>query len=424
MKVLLGVVWRLILTFQVDTTTDEETAGMTAAQKNRAAKQKLLAWCQEMTKDYDNVDIQDFGPSWYDGMGFLALVNQLDPECLNYSDFDPSNAKTNLDTAFDIAENKFDIFSILDSEDIVNEDPLSRPDEQCFMTYLSAFHVAAMGKDMKAAVTKEKAEVTEEERRAIEEEARKRAEEEAEKKIREAAERARKEAEEAAAKQKAEDEKRRKEEQERLREEEQKKIDAAKAAARSEAEKEALEKLEEENRRRQMSEEKRRKEEEEEESRRAAEEEQRERAFEEERRRLQEENEKLKASLRAARDKLIGQLGVTVVEARGLKSKANAYCALFLERQKERTKTCKKTKKPRWRADFDFYVSEKDASLEVTVFDHRWLLADDFIGYVNIPMTDLIDGEEAEGWYPLKARKKDEKSSGELKLKLIYRREN
>jgi len=421
LKVILSVVWRLILTFQVEGEETDETKDMSAAQRNKAAKLKLLKWCQDTTAGHKHVNIENFQGSWYDGMAFCALVHAMNPSLLDYDSLNPANAKENLTIAFSLAEKHFDIPQLLDPSDITAEDVLSRPDEQCFMTYISAFPVAMLQYKLKQ---NEKGEA--ENIRRAEEEARRKAEEEASRKIKEAEEAARRSAldeasrreAEASARRKAEDEERERREKENLKEAEER----IKAEARAKAER----KLAKDEKRRAQEADELKRQAEKDLARRQAEEEERERAFEEERERLRAENERLKASLLDAKGKLIGRVLITVIQARGLKKKANGYLTLFCERQKERTRCVKKTKEPKWNADFEFYMSEKSAQLELTLFNHRPIFSDDFLGFVSIPCADLHDGEEVSDWYSLKSRKKKDngKIHGELKLKILYRKEN
>jgi len=422
MKVILGLVWRLILTFQVEGEETEETKDMSAAQRNKLAKQKLLKWCQDTTAGHKHINIENFQGSWFDGMAFCALVHAIDPSLLDYDSLSPANAKENLRLAFDLAEKHFDIPQLLDPEDICADDVLSKPDEQCFMTYLSAFPVALLSKksvDRGAEIdrlNKEK------------EEARRRAEEEAARKIREAEEHARLEAERAAAIREAEAEARRREEEERRRKLEEENIkdaekrglESAKAKAARKAEKEAQRRAKEEEERKRLAEM--------DEAKRLAEEEAREREFERERQRLKEENERLKKQLLDTKGRLIGKIHVQVHEARNFKNKVDAYCTLFLEKQKDQTKTIKKTKDPKWDAGFEFYVSDLKASLDITVFNRHWIFSDDALGHIQVEVSSLEDGVEKEDWFALKKRKgkkekggdKKDKKAGELRLTILY----
>ncbi|KAL6068602.1 Alpha-actinin-4 [Balamuthia mandrillaris] len=424
MKLVLGTIWRLILHFQVDHgEKDGDSAKLSAAQQSRLAKQKLLQWCQDKTKDHKGVNIQDFQASWYDGLGFCALMHAFDPDCIDFDSLSPDNPKENLELAFRLAEEKLDIPRLLDPEDILAEDALSRPDEQCFMTYLSQFPIAFLSQGEKkhdAEAEKRKLEEEESKRRALEEaeraaEARKRAEEEAElaRKKAEEAERARLEAEEAR--------KRAEQEREEERIAAQKKLEEAQREAKLAAEKEARKKEKLERQRKAEEDAKRALEDEA--MRKQMEKDERDKMekYEAERRALEEETRRLKEELRRIKGKLIGKLAVTVEQARGLKGgKNDAYCVLFLERQKEKTKTVKKSANPKWDAPFEFYVSEPGAQLEVNVFDWNFIFSDSFLGKIVIPVEDLNDGETTEEWYKLEPKKKKDKVSGELKLSITY----
>jgi len=419
LKVILGLVWRLILTFQVEGEETDETKEMSAAQRNKLAKQKLLKWCQDTTAGHKHVNIENFQGSWYDGMAFCALVHAIDPSLIDYDSLSPDNAKENLTKAFELAEKHFDIPQLLDPEDICAPDVLSKPDEQCFMTYLSAFPVALLQKNLLG-----KNEEAERLRKA-EEAARKLAEEEAQRKIKEAERAAREGAEEELRRREAESEARRRLEDEEREKREKENIKDAEERAKAEARKKAEAKAEKEAMRRAKEEEERKRLAEMDEAKRLAEEEAREREFEEERLRLRAENERLKASLLAAKAKLIGKLKVHVIEARNFKKNVDAYCTLFLEKQKDQTKTIKKTKDPKWDVTYEFYVSDTHAALELTVFNRHWIFADDALGQLSVDVDTLEDGEDKEDWFPLKRRKgkKDKekgKQAGEIRLSLLY----
>jgi len=336
--------------------------------------------------------------SWGDGMGFCALVHAFDHSLINYDTLDPADKKGNLKKAFELADKHLEIPPFLDVEDILSD---NIPDEQCFITYLSEFPLAFLNKAAHDSV-KEKDE--EAKRKAREDEERRLAEE---RRLRELAEL---EAEKKRKEEEAEKARLAMEEERALREKEEKKN------------RKAQKKLEDEKRK---TEEETKNREEEERKRKEAEE-----AFEKERLRLQKENEAIRDQLRNVKQKLIGKLQVVVTEARSLpksdhlSKKCDPYCVLFLERQKEKTRTVKKTLNPKWQAEFEFYVSEPGASLEVSVFDWNRIFSDELIGKVNIAISSLTDGATEDKWYPLvgKEGKKDTKTgAGENRLSLTYR---
>ena len=56
---------------------------------NKLAKQKLLKWCQDTTAGHKYVNIENFQGSWFDGMGFCALVHAIDPSLIDYDSLSP-----------------------------------------------------------------------------------------------------------------------------------------------------------------------------------------------------------------------------------------------------------------------------------------------------------------------------------------------
>ena len=80
-----------------------------------------------------------------------------------------------------MAEQQLDIPRLLDPEDVTNPDPQCRPDEQCFMTYLSEFPIAWLQKkqEIDVQIKEKEANVTKllEEAKRAEEEAKRREEE-------------------------------------------------------------------------------------------------------------------------------------------------------------------------------------------------------------------------------------------------------
>ncbi|KAI5091384.1 smoothelin isoform X3, partial [Silurus meridionalis] len=100
-------------------------------------KQMLLDWCRAKTRDYNNVDIQNFSSSWSDGMAFCALVHNFFPEAFDYSTLSPSNRRQNFEVAFKTAEKLADCPQLLDVDDMVR---LREPDWKCVYTYLQEFY--------------------------------------------------------------------------------------------------------------------------------------------------------------------------------------------------------------------------------------------------------------------------------------------
>jgi len=389
LKIILGLIWRLILNFQVMETQEDSGKG-TAAERNREAKKKLIEWARAKTEGYKGVQIDDVDKSFQDGLAFCALVNKYNPKLLDYDALDPKNVKHNIELALRIAEEEMGIPMLIDPEDLANPDPTARPDEQCIMTYLSEFPRAFLAK-----IEEEVGEVGEAKNSYIqppepvvipvENEDHKRAEEELRLKDEEL--------------KRKDEEFRRRDEEYKLKEEELRRAQAEKAdLAEKEilADKERKAKLQKEQ---------------------------------EELDKIRRENEELRSRLNQLKNKLIGKLKVTIVEARGLRVsetlgvRPDPYCTATLERQREKTKAAKKTQSPKWDAEYTFYVSDPNAELDITVWDYERFTKDNVLGCVIIQPHTLTDKEEVTKWYPLQPKKADKKVTGEILIKTVLAKE-
>ena len=92
------------------------------------------------------------------------------------------------------------------------------------------------------------------------------------------------------------------------------------------------------------------------------------------------------------------------------------------------TKTKKRTLAPKWEEEFIFRVKPNEHKLVLEVFDENRLTRDDFLGMVELPLTDVP--KEIEGrvvphkYYILRPRSARSKVRGHLQLyhgkKMIY----
>eukprot|EP01126_Amoeba_proteus_P011395 TRINITY_DN1459_c0_g1_i1.p1 TRINITY_DN1459_c0_g1~~TRINITY_DN1459_c0_g1_i1.p1 ORF type:complete len:1526 (-),score=377.95 TRINITY_DN1459_c0_g1_i1:290-4867(-) len=131
LKLILGMIWTLILRFQVSGITEGELT----------AKEALLMWVKRKTKDYRDVKIESFGTSFRDGMALCALIHAHRPYLINYDSLHKENAEANLNLAFDVAAKHLGVSKLLDAEDIVNS---VRSDEKAMISYISLlYHVFA-----------------------------------------------------------------------------------------------------------------------------------------------------------------------------------------------------------------------------------------------------------------------------------------
>ncbi|KAL6743755.1 hypothetical protein Aduo_016762 [Ancylostoma duodenale] len=132
-RLILGLIWTIILRFQIDTIVieDEEERG-----ERKHAKDALLLWCQRKTAGYPNVRVENFTTSWRNGLAFNALIHAHRPELLNFNALNPNDHIGNLNNAFDVAEKKLEITRLLDAEDV----DTARPDEKSIITYVSLYY--------------------------------------------------------------------------------------------------------------------------------------------------------------------------------------------------------------------------------------------------------------------------------------------
>uniref|UniRef100_A0A8D8QLB4 Spectrin beta chain, non-erythrocytic 5 n=1 Tax=Cacopsylla melanoneura TaxID=428564 RepID=A0A8D8QLB4_9HEMI len=146
-RLILGLIWTIILRFQIqeiEIDVDEENE----SSEKKSAKDALLLWCQRKTNGYPGVNIQDFTGSWRSGLGFNALIHAHRPELIDFSELQPTKHIDNLNKAFDVASAELGIPRLLDAEDV----DTTRPDEKSVITYVASYYhtFARMKNEMKS----------------------------------------------------------------------------------------------------------------------------------------------------------------------------------------------------------------------------------------------------------------------------------
>jgi filamin len=122
-KLILGLIWTLILRFQI-MADDEESAN---------ARQALLDWCNSVLNP-QGLYVKNFTHDWQDGRSFCGLVNAIEPNQIPLNTVPASDAQNNMNKAFNAAEQLFGFPQVLDAIDVIEN-----PDDLSIMTYVSYF---------------------------------------------------------------------------------------------------------------------------------------------------------------------------------------------------------------------------------------------------------------------------------------------
>ncbi|CAJ0575303.1 unnamed protein product, partial [Mesorhabditis spiculigera] len=129
-KLTLGLIWTIILNFQVS-----EILG---AESGTSARDALLQWARKVTAGYPRVNVTNFGSSWRDGLAFNAILHRYRPNSIDWakiSDASVSN-KERLENAFRVAEREWGVTRLIDAEDVDTE----HPEEKSIITYVSELY--------------------------------------------------------------------------------------------------------------------------------------------------------------------------------------------------------------------------------------------------------------------------------------------
>ncbi|XP_045448157.1 smoothelin-like protein 2 [Melitaea cinxia] len=100
-------------------------------------KERLLQWCRDKTRDYENVKLENFSTSWADGLAFCALLHHFLPDAFDYSALSADRRRHNFTLAFKVADEKAGIYPLLDVDDMV---AMRKPDWKCVFTYVQSIY--------------------------------------------------------------------------------------------------------------------------------------------------------------------------------------------------------------------------------------------------------------------------------------------
>uniref|UniRef100_A0A3Q1ESI7 Calponin-homology (CH) domain-containing protein n=1 Tax=Acanthochromis polyacanthus TaxID=80966 RepID=A0A3Q1ESI7_9TELE len=160
-SIVLGLVWTIILYFQIEELTislpalqalSSSTSSLDSSNSSTeatsppvkkkpvpplqgGARRALLRWVQQTATKCLGIEVKDFGPSWRTGLAFFAVIHALRPNLVDMERVWRRPNRENLQEAFLLAETEFGIPQLLDPEDV----DVDKPDEKSVMTYVAQF---------------------------------------------------------------------------------------------------------------------------------------------------------------------------------------------------------------------------------------------------------------------------------------------
>lgn len=103
------------------------------AQRTMSISNIVMDWVQEMTKDYEGVEIRNFSTSWANGLAFCALIHRFHPDEFDFNELKPENRRYNFDLAFNTGQKVRKIPLLLDTNDLVR---MKKPEPRSVQTYI------------------------------------------------------------------------------------------------------------------------------------------------------------------------------------------------------------------------------------------------------------------------------------------------
>ncbi|XP_004086056.1 dystrophin isoform X2 [Oryzias latipes] len=142
-KLILGLIWSIILHWQVKDVMKDVMAGLQQTNSEKI----LLSWVRQSTRHYPQVNVVNFSSSWNDGLAFSALIHSHRPELIDWSSVEEESAVDRLENAFKKAEQHLGIERLLDPEDVA----VPSPDKKSIIMYVtSLFRVFPQSVSMEA----------------------------------------------------------------------------------------------------------------------------------------------------------------------------------------------------------------------------------------------------------------------------------
>ncbi|XP_075333549.1 dystrophin isoform X3 [Odontesthes bonariensis] len=130
-KLILGLIWSIILHWQVKDVMKDVMAGLQQTNSEKI----LLSWVRQNTRQYPQVNVVNFSSSWNDGLAFNALIHSHRPELFDWNSVEKKKSATDrLEHAFSKAQEHLGIERLLDPEDVA----VSHPDKKSVIMYVTS----------------------------------------------------------------------------------------------------------------------------------------------------------------------------------------------------------------------------------------------------------------------------------------------
>uniref|UniRef100_A0A8B7VPT1 Dystrophin-like n=1 Tax=Castor canadensis TaxID=51338 RepID=A0A8B7VPT1_CASCN len=112
-KLTLGLIWNIILHWQVKNVMKNIMAGLQQTNSEKI----LLSWVRQSTRNYPPVNVINFTTSWSDGLALNALIHSHRPDLFDWNSVvSQQSATQRLEHAFNIAKCHLGIEKLLDPE--------------------------------------------------------------------------------------------------------------------------------------------------------------------------------------------------------------------------------------------------------------------------------------------------------------------
>ncbi|KAI4831421.1 hypothetical protein KUCAC02_000963, partial [Chaenocephalus aceratus] len=130
-KLILGLIWSIIVHWQVKDVMKDVMAGLQQTNSEKI----LLSWVRQNTRQYPQVNVVNFSSSWNDGLAFNALIHSHRPELFDWASVEKkTSAIDRLEHAFNKAEQHMGIDRLLDPEDVA----VAHPDKKSVLMYVTS----------------------------------------------------------------------------------------------------------------------------------------------------------------------------------------------------------------------------------------------------------------------------------------------